>query len=746
MRYQAWINSWRRNKGAVRLVHAGALICGLAWGVAQAKERHALLVGCSKYPNAVNIACELKGAPQNVAIFSKLLKDKFNFSDDNIQILADWPEDAAKRPTAANIALAYDKLIQKVGKGDEVVLLMDGHGTQLPIPAAQTDALDPANPEPDGMDEVFLPADIEPSGTDDIANSLRDNRFAEWLQKLRNRGASVWIVFDCCHSNTLTRAVRQVGRPKGLRPDELSVPEAAIREAERKAREARERRPQDAAVNAPRLNVPADAGEGKVVAFFAAQAFERAWELPRPRGAEDIDENQYGLFTYTLTKILRQSQGPLSYRDLARRIVSEYRSELTYGPTPAFEGDLDKEVLGETHWAAEPIYLERSNGQARVSAGQLSGIQPGAILAVHAPRAAGAKTEPPIAYVKVDSASLATADVTSVAHNNLPAVDLGTLPDNARCAIVMQDVGDLRVRVAVAAAGKGADAELHAQLRAAFEQLPDKIKPLVEVTDNEASAQWVLQVTKPDDARALFRLDLQKPSVLLVSGNGCQHQELSQARGRQLFAQYHASNAPELATALSRDLRKIFTWQNVWRVASTVEAAAADDVGLKMTVNVLPGKASMQGASHVVHPGDSVRLKLKNDGNDKLALTLLYLGDKYEITHSYRETLDSGQATKEMRYSISRAGGPQGFVVLATRFVGAINAPDFSFLEQSPLGEIEAAGDAPARAPQSAFGRLMTAVRGLTDVVERGPSMDDPLTPRIVSWSWISVPIESASP
>src|SRR5437588_613294 len=86
---------------------------------------------------------------------------------------------------------------RRAGAGTQVVILMSGHGVQVPIPESQTDPLDPKNPEPDGKDEVFLPADVKSFTRAGLENAILDNQFDDWLTRLRARGAAVWILFDC---------------------------------------------------------------------------------------------------------------------------------------------------------------------------------------------------------------------------------------------------------------------------------------------------------------------------------------------------------------------------------------------------------------------------------------------------------------------------------------------------------------------------------------------------------------------
>ena len=123
-------------------------------------------------------------------------------------------------PTLANIRQAVIDLEKNLQSGDFVYLHFSGHGSQAP-------ALKP-DQELDGLDELFLPADTgawnKSVGT--VENALVDDEIGSLIDRLRKKGATVWAVFDSCHSGTVTRAVstgdsRDRGTPRKLSPPAL---------------------------------------------------------------------------------------------------------------------------------------------------------------------------------------------------------------------------------------------------------------------------------------------------------------------------------------------------------------------------------------------------------------------------------------------------------------------------------------------------------------------------------------------
>ena len=115
-------------------------------------------------------------------------------------MLADGVE-GADEPTLAGIRAAFENLRQKIAPGDFVYLHFSGHGSQAPARHPEQ--------ELDGLDELFLPADIGPwnDSVGEVTNALVDDEIGTLINGLRKRGASVWAVFDSCHSGTVTRGL-----------------------------------------------------------------------------------------------------------------------------------------------------------------------------------------------------------------------------------------------------------------------------------------------------------------------------------------------------------------------------------------------------------------------------------------------------------------------------------------------------------------------------------------------------------
>jgi hypothetical protein len=522
---------------------------------------------------------------------------------------------------------------------------------------------------------------------------------------------------------------------------------------------------------------PTQGGKGSVVAFYAAQSFEKAPELPRPSDAPRTSKHYYGMLTYTLTKALQERKSAMTYRELARVLVSAYRAERgSHPPTPYCEGDLDREVLGLTRWPPQDdIVLHKDGATLKVSAGELRGLTAGCVLAVHPPAGDARGRKAIVGYIKVVAATSSDAQVEACSAPGAEAAGSGTpvagaaLPDLARCTIVARDVGDMRVKLARChfPAGKPESAESR-QLAAALDLLSSEVRDLVRIVPAEAEADWVLFVVTPEQARAMGLGGLPRPMALLMQGDG---RKVLPADGKaaramvkpgfsrvpRVAARYAVEDPKRLAGLLERDLQRIFTWQNVWRVAGVATnrgtagggKSASEDYGLKFEVLKLKGPRKVadgqltNGAS--VIPGQRIRARLANEGPHVLWVTLLVLDGKFGFQVLRPMVLVSGASRDLLQGTITGdTTGTEGFVVLALPTTVNKSQPNFEFLAQPPLGqgsrEATRGGEAAAATP---FGRLMAGAA--LGKGQRSFQEEVPTNPAVLSWSWQTLPA-AASP
>lgn len=731
--------------------------------------KHALLVGCTSYPKHPQMKM-LYGPVNDVRLWHGTLTKTFGFPDANITTLVGWDDTPAdKRPTRKNITAALEALIAKAEPGAHVVIALSGHGMQVPLPP-NADPLDPNNYEPDGLDEVFLPADVESADKDgQIPNALKDDEIGKYLDRLREKGAHVLIIFDCCHSGTMTRGGPAAGNAlprvvsRVASPEGLGISQKQLADSVTRAKAAVAAKEKDTGKPVPetiKVKPAANKQGGSLVAFYGAQPFEEAPEMPLPEDKPLAREFFHGLLTFSLNTTLQQRQAPLTYGDMARIMASQYRGVVgAKGPVPYAEGDLDREVLGYNVWPkSADIVLTKDKDELTVSAGELRGITPGSILALHPPANDPRDPKTVLGYVKVIDTTVASATVAPAAFDGKPALELAKVPDLARCTVAARDYGDMRVKLFV---------QDHPNLKAALKALEQsddgkEVLAMLRLTAKEVEADWILRVVSPKQATDEFGFKQVTEDLVVLTraaGRDADPADVKSAeqiaaltgkpRPRRLYSDYPLKTAPgDLAGLFARDLPKIFRWQNLWRVAADTGSARGSTYGVKIDF-------LRYNTAKATGPGESIRgtlpnksfldIVVTNGGDQNLWVVPLYLDTQLEIAvyNSQVLELQAGKTLRLKRGEIRvRPGqdGTEGVVVFLLPQTAFPTKPDFKFIEQTAL-RVNSKGPPAkdvAQAPKTPFGELLKrnvlapGTRGATPIVET--------TPGVVSGSWTVTP------
>jgi Caspase domain len=725
----------------------------------QPVKKYALLVGCTKYNGISN----LEGPVNDVRMMSELLTKRFGFQPPDLHVLAGWPDDVKQRPTYANIVAGFEDLIRKAGPGEQIVILLSGHGSQVPVPASQTNLLDPKNPEPDGMDEVFLPSDVGKWKDGKVENCIIDDQLSDWLKKMGDKGASVWLVCDCCHSGTLSKSGAKP--PDGVRwrsadpQSELGIPLEAIREAEQRAAVGG-RSKGGATVEESPLGVsgparsPAPTGNksaprGRVIAFFGAQPFEKAPEMPCPRQADANTKREvHGLLTYALGRALQQSATSMTYRELSQKVLASYRAEnLSFLPTPFCEGDVDQEVLGLKRWPKRSrVVLERHEGKLFATAGELHGIVNGSILRVRPP-AGSPDAKRRLGYLKVTNAGVMLSEVAPVPFEEdgkpVPAVPEKQFPELANCEIVLRNIGDLKLPLFVATTT--GNEKQQTILKTVAAELAGPTRTLGRLTTAD-KAEWTVRAGDG-------KFELVRGRAPVGAGRRTGPQDAGLRTGPRVVQSYETDDAEKFTQWLKQDLKKIFIAQNVWRVAE----AARSDMGkgrkprFDFTVQRVstgsapvahaPGSPAGSPNTAVAYPKDVLKIQFSNRrGIDDVWVTVLFLDSKYGIDVFVSDSIKAGEALKPLEIEITdETFGPEGLVVLVQNLKSFSQRQHFELLSQKQLGQ--GSRSAPAAAPnfgKSPFAALLSTATGHGGA--KGFPLGHPANPVVFTYSWITRP------
>lgn len=265
--------------------------------------KRAVLIGINKYQVP---GSDLNGCVNDVKNLSGALKIYYGFADKDITTLTDL------KATKKAMQTAIQKLIGSGKKGDTLLLHYSGHGSNVP---------DDNGDEADHRDEILCPTDL------DWKDTLRD----DWLRKTFNKlqkGVSLTVIMDCCHSGTITRVMTPPDAPVRERflpcPLDFMATESGrklrgtVRVQSGKAPRGRKRKSDV---------VHADIPELLITGCRDTQTSADA----------DINGIYNGALTYYLVESIKEAEGKLTYRELHKMTTAKLKAE-DFDQVPQLEG------------------------------------------------------------------------------------------------------------------------------------------------------------------------------------------------------------------------------------------------------------------------------------------------------------------------------------------------------------------------------------------------------------------------
>lgn len=274
-----------------------------------ATNRWALLVGIDRYPRLAE-RYQLEGCVEDVRALSQVLVERHAFPPAHVIQLLD------EAATRSGILGAMEDLLRRVvGEGDTVLFHYSGHGSQ------QRD-LD--GDEADGMDETLVPSDSGRNGTDPNLDIVDDEIHA-WLLRLAAKTRNIILLFDCCHSGTVSRDAMTV-RVRQVEPDRRKPSGKASTVTGRGAAEGSD------AQGGPPADLPH-------VALSACLPEEKSHEVQLGEGGPS-----HGVLSWFLIRALGQAAPNATWRDLfatvAPQVTACYENQ-----HPQLEGPADRRLF-----------------------------------------------------------------------------------------------------------------------------------------------------------------------------------------------------------------------------------------------------------------------------------------------------------------------------------------------------------------------------------------------------------------
>lgn len=547
----------------------------------RAPVSRALIIAISRYgapppdpiTKAARSAYRSLNAQNDVPLVKGALVQQ-GFAEANIRLLADSAADRA------GILAAFDQLVKDAGPGDVVVFHYSGHGHQI---------ADDNGDEMDGYDEVLVPYGAPANFTEGYEGELhvRDDEVGVFLQKLRRKvgpTGNVTVFLDACYSGTGTRGSDEL--PSRGEPEPLGPPadvtgtrgQEALDETGFELPEAGTRSAGGALV---------DEGLAPFAVFSAASHKEVAWET------YDVDgKTKVGSLSYALARSIPKLHPGDSYRVLFDYVVEAMAGKVPQAPQ--LEGDRDVQVFSNrirTQAAYASVDTVVGNA-AVIGAGTLLGVNVGSVVEFHPRGTADPAGSTALARGTVAAATPMDAQVTL--ESAAPA-DLRT----AWAFVTRYAFGDLAARVKLSP-------NLDAATRTALEGVLSQAG-VVQLVDEGAD---VVLIPGPDGLAAHVL-----PERRLIAGGRAGIAPEAVARGvveyaRSLYLRRLNLTAPTLSARL--DLRHVDLQTDLLGRPTGCSAADWD------------AKAAPVGVIRMT-PGDAYRLRVVNDSQRALYITLLDL-------------------------------------------------------------------------------------------------------------------------
>jgi hypothetical protein len=361
-------------------------------------KKSALIIGINEYVH-LEEKYQLKGCVNDAKLMKGVLVDQFKFEESEITELHD------KAASQKGILAAMERLVERAEKDDVIVVHFSGHGSQRESADLE---------EGTGQDSTILPHD---SGCEDPHPNLgiADKEINEWLGRLSKKTRYITLIFDCCHSGTITRGIFGA-RTRSVPADTRSLADMGVEQ----------RQPAPSGAGQTRNVGPSGwlTLSDSYVVMSGCRDNELASEYHQKDGDGYVTT---GALTHFLTKALRQARPGTTYRDVfepARQsVISVYPDQ-----NPQIEGSQDREVFGVKE--IEPlrfIPVNSVNGSTVIlGGGRAHGLARDSRWSAYPQGTKQSKGSTPLGLIEITSVDMLTAEGEILEGKG--AIDVG-----ARC-------------------------------------------------------------------------------------------------------------------------------------------------------------------------------------------------------------------------------------------------------------------------------------------------------------------------
>lgn len=666
---------------------------------------HALLIGINFYfPHRLpegNCYKNLKGCVPDINHVETYLKNTFNLTPDQIIKLtataSDNPEQPQEPPellpTYENIVNKFKEVTAKAQPQDLVYIHYSGHGGRAKTIYEEIKGFG-------ALDEALVPTDIgQPN-----SRYLRDLELAKLLDDMVQKQLAVTVVFDSCHSGGATRDIGEDEDARGSNFIDMTD------------------RPKDSLVASPEefaqisRNIVTNSRGGTIADSlfptpngYTLIAACRDNELAYEKVFEGTQRN--GALTYFLLKNLRQFGTEISAQELYDRISPLVNNEFKQ-QTPLLIGETERTFFGaqtvKVSRTAPVMKVDITKNRVQLRMGQANGIKKGAEFDIFKFRTRDFKdTDQRIASATVVElgASDCWVEITQLygyrGNNKLDEgmIDIGfpayyvgpgvkqirkvrlLLPDalvqfqgiNINLSSIPTKIKERKERV-----------EGHRWIEFCSEEEPDDNVDYF-VSLNSEGEYWILDANKQRIKNILFPIKVDEPEAeeRLINRliHVARYYTILDLDNEDAFAPLNGKLKVELVQSEKRQTKVLNTEENI-------------------PVAIVDGD------------GEDLQLIIRNESDQTLNITVLYLDEGFMISKYYPkgkagEVVQPGQQQKTPKFTLEL---PKNYeeITNVLKVFATVESTDFELLELPALDQARKGFG--TQKPNNSLEKLLSAV------------------------------------
>lgn len=562
-------------------------------------NKWALLIGIDKYPQ-LSRRYQLHGCVNDAALMANILENNYGFPREQITVLRDG------EATRQDILAAMDTMFALVQENDIVVVHYSGHGSQM---------RDRENDEPDGLDETIVPYD---SGRGRRPNrDITDDEIYLRLLPLARITPYVTLIFDCCHSGTITRDAFGTNS-RWVEPDMRALEDlppspipaetaAALQET------TRDLGPSNWLPIGQRYVLLAGCRDEESSYEHVASLTAGAASLTA--GGDGGRPVTHGALTYFLSQELVNALPGTTYRDVFERASARVTAAHPR-QHPQTEGARDRELFGVRD--VEPMRFvpikARTGEQVTLGAGAAHGLTAGSRWAIYAQATKQVTGETPsLGQVEITDVRAVSADAR-ILEEQAP----GAIVAGSRAVETAHNYGDMRLVVDVYPAPAGHEAAAEA-LRQKIED--SRLLRLRAGDEAEAAANIRAYILPPRDEAGE---DDPVPQL-----EGIRQATWALVSSGELAMPAHPVSEPGVVALLRDNLEKLARYRNALDLRNSNPAGALRD---KIEVRLMrrtPGGEweAVEGEQQpVFEVDDGIAFEITNHHSAAVYVSLLDFG------------------------------------------------------------------------------------------------------------------------